>query len=92
MADPPSDLVPSLLTMTQRDLTEMRNGYDARFDKMDERFNQVEGHIHKPRCDIAGILAMMMGAAGIFDDWLPAIETRDGSGTATIPTVSTRLA
>ena len=76
MASQPVDMVPQLLMKIQEEAAAFRKGFEARFDRLETRFDRVEDLLSKQRRDIAGILVMMKATVGDFDARVTRLEDK----------------
>ena len=83
MSDAIKDAILPVLIKIQEDAAafrvESRERFDrieARLDRIETRLDRLEEVARKQRRDIAGILVMMKGAAGVFDERITTMEQR----------------
>lgn len=76
MAETINDAVLPILVKIQEEAAAFRNEVRDRFDGVDSRLDRIEDVARKQRRDIAGILVMMKGAAGVFDERVTSLELR----------------
>ena len=76
MAENINDAVLPILVKIQTEMASFRKSVDERFDRVDSRLDRIEEVARKQRRDIAGILVMMKGAAGVFDERVTSLEYR----------------
>ena len=69
MSNDPKDFVLPILKKIQEEAATSRAESRAQFDELKEQ-------MRKQRRDIAGILVMMKGAAGVFDERITTMERR----------------
>ena len=79
MTNTPTDMILPVLMKIQEDAAAFREEVLARFDAVSERFDKVDEKFRAQRRDIAGILVMMKGAAGVFDERITTMEQRVGA-------------
>ena len=76
MAETINDAVLPILVKIQTELASFRKSVDERFDRMDSRLDRIEEVARNQRRDIAGILVMMKGTLGVFDERVGELEQR----------------
>ena len=80
MADASTDLILPVLIKIQEDAAALRTEMRAQFETMKSnfsaRFDAVDVQLRKQRRDSAGMLVIMRGAAGQFDERFAALENR----------------
>lgn len=76
MAETINDAVLPILVKIQTELASFRKSVDERFDRMDSRLDRIEEVARNQRRDIAGILVMMKGTVGVFDERVGELEQR----------------
>ena len=83
MSNAPSDLILPILMKIQEDAAALRAEMRMQFETMkanvNTRFDAVDIQFRKQRRDIAGMLVMMKGAAGVFDERITTMEQRVGA-------------
>ena len=76
MVDDINDAVLPILVKIQEEAAAFRKEVRDRFDAVDKRFDGVDEKLRSQRRDIAGMLVMMKGAAGVFDERVTSLEHR----------------
>ena len=80
MSEAPKDLILPILIKIQEDAAAFRAELRAQFEAMkadvNARFDAVDVQFRRQRFDSAGMLVMMRGTVGQFDERVAALENR----------------
>jgi hypothetical protein len=76
MSDNVQNLMFDILKSIQQSISELDARVDGRLSAMDNRMSAIEDLVRKQRRDTAGILVMMKGVVGVFEERVTSLETR----------------
>ena len=76
MTEAPTDLILPILRKIQEDVASLHKEMVSLQKSVDVRFDAVDVQLRKQRRDSAGMLVIMRGAAGQFDERFVALENR----------------
>lgn len=76
MSDNVQTMMFDILKSIQKSISELDARVDGRLSALDNRMNAIEELLRKQRRDTAGILVMMKGVVGVFEERVTNLETR----------------
>ena len=76
MSDNVQTMMFDILKSIQKSISELDARVDGRLSALDNRMNAIEELLRKQRRDTVGILVMMKGVVGVFEERVTNLETR----------------